>query len=132
MTSMNLLIVLYVFLMIGGFWDVEGRRPSKRRFLYNYDDDTDVFGKQSDWEDKSKSRSYDNYDVLDESLDNFDLDFDMGNDIPDAKYRSQNKPQRKWGNSYSSMDKKQMEPRKPAGDFDFDFKLSDEENDQQH
>jgi len=58
MTSIYLLVIIYVSMVIFGYWEAEGRRPSKRLNYYNYDDDSDIFERQSDTEYQQQPKSH--------------------------------------------------------------------------
>ncbi|XP_016970695.1 uncharacterized protein LOC108038423 [Drosophila rhopaloa] len=147
MTSMNLLVIIYVFMLIGGYLQVDGRRRSNDRHFYNYDDETDNFERESDYKSlgeddfskslefqaPSESQSDDDEDTFDESLDNDDLEqLDMDTGIIGKKKQAQHKSGSKWAKSWNKLEKKEKGKLNQAGQIDFDFKMNDDEDDHQH
>nr|XP_016924119.1 uncharacterized protein LOC108005372 [Drosophila suzukii] len=130
MTSIYLLVIIYVTMVIFGYWEAEGRRPSKRLNYYNYDDDSDIFERQSDTEYQLQPKSHEEEDPMDEALDTSDLEIGLGNRFGRKKHRLQRKPARKFPKSWSMLVHEGEEEMREEDPFDSDFKMLDEEDEQ--
>ncbi|XP_017004416.2 uncharacterized protein [Drosophila takahashii] len=131
MTSINLLVIIYVTMVIFGYWRAEARRPSKKLNYYNYDEESDVFERQldTDYQLQPKSHSGDEEDPMDEALDTSDLEMGLQSRFGRKKHRSQRKPAaaRKFPSSWSMLVNEAHEGERH---FDSDFKMIDEEEEQ--
>ncbi|XP_016962899.1 uncharacterized protein LOC108033173 [Drosophila biarmipes] len=130
MTSTYLLLIVCVSMVIFGHRQAEGRRPSKRLNYYNYDDESDIFERQSDTEYQLQPKSHEDEDPMDEALDTSDLDIGLGSRFGRKKHRLQRKPARKFPETWSMLVHEGEKEMREDGHFDADFKMLDEEDEQ--
>ncbi|KQS29975.1 uncharacterized protein LOC26526836 [Drosophila erecta] len=117
MTSMALLAMIYIFMAILGYWQVEGGRPAKRPTVYDYDDESEMFEKMADqdYQIQSNIHSSENEDPMGEALDTSDLDMNLDYRMGRNEARSQRKSHLKFPESWAKLIKEaepQMDPKK--------------------
>ncbi|KRK06828.1 uncharacterized protein LOC26535902 [Drosophila yakuba] len=138
MTSMALLVMIYIFMLILGYWQVEGRRAKKPTY-FDYDDESDLFEKMADQEYHIQSSSYggDEDDPMDEVLDTSDLDLNLDYHMGKNKERLQRKSHSHFPDSWAKLvqegeEELRLEKMEQGGHFDDDYQMIDEEDEQQH
>ncbi|XP_017133416.1 uncharacterized protein LOC108149995 [Drosophila elegans] len=109
MTSMSLLITIYVSMVIGGICNVDGRHCSNRREFFNYDDERSVFDDKPAFKNLDGDKYYEDLqfgihwqpqygndeDPMDEPLDADDLDpMDLDNGFIGRKRRAKSSQHR--------------------------------------
>ncbi|XP_037724486.1 uncharacterized protein LOC119556384 [Drosophila subpulchrella] len=129
MTSTYLLVIIYVTIVIFGYWEAEGRRPSKKLNYYNYDDDSDIFERHSDTEYQLQQKAHEE-DPMDEALDTSDLEIGLGHRFGRKKHRLQRKPARKFPESWSMLVSEGQEEMREEKNLGSHFKRLDEEDEQ--
>ncbi|XP_017064481.1 uncharacterized protein LOC108103486 [Drosophila eugracilis] len=130
MSPMNL-IFIYLSMLLLAFWQVEGRRLSKRLSYYNYDDEADSFEKQSDFHLQSIAPSEEEQDNMHGVLHPDDMVFGYNNNhFSRKKHRSQVKPARKYPDVWSMPANEKQKDGKLSKKYDFDLKMLDEEDEQ--
>ncbi|KMZ10276.1 uncharacterized protein LOC27209128 [Drosophila simulans] len=139
MTTMVILLIIYISIVILGYWRVDGRRAPKKPSYYDYDDESDMFEKMTDQEYEVQSNSHKgkNVDPMDEVLDTSDLDMHLDYRMYKNMARSQRKSPQKSPDSWAMLvkegkDEMQLGKMKRGGHFGADCQMIDEGDEEQH
>lgn len=139
MTSVALLVIIYISIVIFGRCQVDGRRPPKKPTFYDYDDESDMFEKMTDqdYEVQSNCRKGQDVDAMDEVLDTSDLDLNPDYRMGKNMARSQRKSHHKFPDSWAMLVKEgkeemQLEKVKRGTHLGADCHTIDEGDEEQH